>query len=468
MKKVTLLLILCINYFLLFAQAPSSIGYQAVVRDASNLILSNTAVGVRISIIQGSISGNTVYAETQNNSTNENGLLTLQIGNGTAVVGDMSLIDWGNGPYFIKTETDPEGGSNYTITGTTQIISVPYAFHAQTADSLTRELSITLPFEDSLSYNGELFKVTNTNSMLGGAAILGITNAPGNDDAGIIGISKGSYSWGSGVRGESYSYDGFGVFGKNTIGTGVFGSSDDQFGIKGNSINGVGGYFYSMFGTSLVADNTAIGTSLANPNAKLTVWSDKPHAAYFTSGNTTATTSVLHAEYTGSDTVTAVAIYGKSIANGSGSGGFFSGGYTGVGGEVTGSGTSGYGVYGYTTRSGGAAIYASTNGDGAAAIELNNGSIKVSGSNPTAFIFEVTTESCYGISPCYMSHISNPLTDWDPDAMIFLTPINHHTSGGVYSWVISYNNAVDQWYIHDYDSKEVPIGQKFNVLVIKK
>ena len=116
-----------------FAQAPQKFSYQAVVRDASNNLIANQPVGVQISILQGSAAGEAVYVETQNATTNANGLMTLEIGGGTMLSSDFATIDWGDGPYFLKTETDPNGGTNYTIEGTQQLLSVPYALYAGSA-----------------------------------------------------------------------------------------------------------------------------------------------------------------------------------------------------------------------------------------------------------------------------------------------------------------------------------------------
>jgi microcystin-dependent protein len=112
------------------AQAPGTFSYQAVVRDASNDLVTSSMVGMQISILLGSASGTVVYAETHTPTSNANGLVSLQVGGGTLVSGAFGSIDWGNGPFFIKTETDPAGGSSYSITGTQQLASVPYALHA--------------------------------------------------------------------------------------------------------------------------------------------------------------------------------------------------------------------------------------------------------------------------------------------------------------------------------------------------
>ena len=108
--------------------------YQSVIRDANNDLVSNQSVGMQISILQGSANGSSVYTETQSASTNDNGLVSIAIGEGTSN-DNFSSIDWSNGPYFIKTETDPTGGSNYTITGTSQLLSVPYALYAKSAEN---------------------------------------------------------------------------------------------------------------------------------------------------------------------------------------------------------------------------------------------------------------------------------------------------------------------------------------------
>ncbi|MDG4949635.1 fibrobacter succinogenes major paralogous domain-containing protein [Weeksellaceae bacterium KMM 9724] len=129
-------LVLALTFVLnttLFAQSPEKLSYQAVVRNAENNLVANTQVGMQISILQGSESGAVVYSEVLTPTTNANGLVSVAIGEAA----DLSSIDWSNGTYFIKTETDPNGGTDYSIVGTSQLLSVPYALHAKSADGFT-------------------------------------------------------------------------------------------------------------------------------------------------------------------------------------------------------------------------------------------------------------------------------------------------------------------------------------------
>ncbi len=121
--------------FCLQAQAPQKFSYQTVIRNASNQLLVGQTVGIKISILQGSANGSAVYSETHAPQTNANGLATLEIGGGSLLSGNFANINWANGPFFVKTETDPNGGNNYTITNTSQLLSVPYALYASSANT---------------------------------------------------------------------------------------------------------------------------------------------------------------------------------------------------------------------------------------------------------------------------------------------------------------------------------------------
>lgn len=124
-----------------FSQSPEKFSFQSVVRDAQNNIVSNSNVGVRMSILHGSSTGTIVYMETHNAVTNQNGLFTIEVGNGVVQNGGFSNINWGSGPYYSKTEIDPLGGTNYTITGISQMLSVPYALYAKNSGNLLNQWS---------------------------------------------------------------------------------------------------------------------------------------------------------------------------------------------------------------------------------------------------------------------------------------------------------------------------------------
>ena len=148
MKKITTLivmLVLCAAS--LFAQAPEKFTYQAVVRNANNTLVANAQVGVRVNILQGTATGNAVYSETHMVSSNANGLVTLNIGAGSVLHGSFANIDWADGPYFLKTDIDPNGGNDYNITSTQQLLSVPYALYAKEAAN---------------SFSGDYNDLTNT------------------------------------------------------------------------------------------------------------------------------------------------------------------------------------------------------------------------------------------------------------------------------------------------------------------
>ena len=138
MKKINAILVAVVLTATVWAQSPQKMTYQAVIRNSSGLVVSQP-VGMKISILQGSAAGTEVYSETQTPSTNGSGLISIEIGSGAG----FSTINWANGPYFIKTETDPTGGTNYTISGTSQLLSVPYALNAKNAESATTATTAT-------------------------------------------------------------------------------------------------------------------------------------------------------------------------------------------------------------------------------------------------------------------------------------------------------------------------------------
>ena len=137
MKKIYLIIAaIMLSITALMAQSPEKFSYQAVVRDAAGHLISNGTVNVRISILQSNPLGdNVVYLESHTVTTNLNGLLTLEIGGGNSIEGSFSDIGWANGPFFLKTEIDPDGNGTYAISSEQQLMSVPYALYAKKSEN---------------------------------------------------------------------------------------------------------------------------------------------------------------------------------------------------------------------------------------------------------------------------------------------------------------------------------------------
>ncbi|PTT13861.1 hypothetical protein DBR27_04520, partial [Flavobacterium sp. HMWF030] len=95
----TLLLLFVTVTLKVFAQAPEKMSYQAIMRATDNTLVVNSRVSLRVIIHQGTATGTTVYQETQSPTTNASGLVSLEIGTGTIVIGDFSKISWDKGPY---------------------------------------------------------------------------------------------------------------------------------------------------------------------------------------------------------------------------------------------------------------------------------------------------------------------------------------------------------------------------------
>ncbi|MFD1315890.1 hypothetical protein [Namhaeicola litoreus] len=134
----------------IFAQSPEGFNYQAVIRDSGGNIIASKNIGVQFTIHQSSATGTTVYSEIHAPTTNEFGLINLQIGSGTVVSGQIESINWGVGPFFLETSVDVSGGTNYTSMGSNQLMSVPYALFAKNSSGNFWESSLA---DNGISYS---------------------------------------------------------------------------------------------------------------------------------------------------------------------------------------------------------------------------------------------------------------------------------------------------------------------------
>ncbi|HNS17040.1 MAG TPA: FISUMP domain-containing protein [Bacteroidales bacterium] len=142
MNRLTITLILCLISSLIFAQVPHSFSYQAVVRNSNGEPLAYQLTSFRISLLQGSDVGPTSYQETHLAATNFFGMVNLKIGRGDVIIGAFDTLSWGSNSYFIKVEADISGKNNFTVMGTTQLLSVPYALYAEKAGGGKREADL--------------------------------------------------------------------------------------------------------------------------------------------------------------------------------------------------------------------------------------------------------------------------------------------------------------------------------------
>ena len=281
MKNLFTLSILATLTLSVFAQTPQKLSYQAVVRNSSGGLVTGHAVGIRISILQGSESGTPVYVETHTTTTNANGLATVQIGGGTVLSGTFATINWSSATYYLKTEADPAGGSSYTIIGTSQLLSVPYALNSKTSESVA-DNSVTsakiaggsvtgAKIDQAGATSGQVLKWNGTTWLPAVDAITLPYSGTGTSDGPLFNINNlgtsgaiSTFSSGNyGIWGESGSTSGIGVYGVNKTSTGTtYGVFGDVYSSTGFSGFFQGGKFY-------IQGNTGIG--IQNPSAKLEV-----------------------------------------------------------------------------------------------------------------------------------------------------------------------------------------------------
>ncbi|MGY6562906.1 MAG: hypothetical protein ACXITV_12460 [Luteibaculaceae bacterium] len=179
-------------HFLLLAQSPAKFSYQAVIRNSDGNLLTNQSVGLRISILQGEDGELVLFEETHTSTTNANGLISLKIGLGTIIFGDLGSIDWSDGPFFIKVETDPSGGSDYVLEGQSELLSVPFAMYALQSENPGPAGEPGKGIEQAIVVNDSLLLTLSDNTIINAGRVKGLMGPQG--DAGLNGISITSVS----------------------------------------------------------------------------------------------------------------------------------------------------------------------------------------------------------------------------------------------------------------------------------
>lgn len=166
MIRILLILLLFVS-FSSFGQTPKGFKYQAVVRDASGVLVYNQIISIKTSILKDTPNGSVVYSEKQTLSTSDNGVASLNIGEGSVLSGDFALIDWSESTFFIKTELDLSGGTNFQFMGTSQILSVPFALYSEKSKIAITDHDTSATNElQNLSINGHNLSIANGNTIV--------------------------------------------------------------------------------------------------------------------------------------------------------------------------------------------------------------------------------------------------------------------------------------------------------------
>ncbi|HNV30389.1 MAG TPA: hypothetical protein PKJ83_14690 [Cyclobacteriaceae bacterium] len=179
-----------------YAQAPKGINYQGVARDSEGKPIISKNISVRISILKSAANGEVEYSETHKPQTNQFGLFTLVIGQGTAGTGSFAFVSWAVGNKWLQIEIDPEGGSSFQLAGSQQLMSVPYAFYSEYSGN-----SSSLMAGQGISINNNVISNTgdgdtsSTNELITGASLtadkkLRITDAGGTKEVDLNTIAN--------------------------------------------------------------------------------------------------------------------------------------------------------------------------------------------------------------------------------------------------------------------------------------
>ena len=125
-----MIIALCVCRIIL-AQTLESFSYQAIVRNAAGETVVSRTVSFRFAILMGEVTGKSVYSETHSVTTDQNGMVTLVIGEGSNKTGNLITIPWGSDKFFLKVEMDITGGTTFIDMGATQLLIIPLTFQAK-------------------------------------------------------------------------------------------------------------------------------------------------------------------------------------------------------------------------------------------------------------------------------------------------------------------------------------------------
>jgi hypothetical protein len=284
MKKLFLLLAGLAVSTMIFAQAPESFKYQAIARDGTGAVLANKTVTFRMSIIEGTVTGDIVYSEKHTATTNEFGLVNLEIGRGTSPSGTFEGINWGVDQHFLKVEMDPNGGSDYLLLGSSELLSVPYALYAKTVQTGDKWGNQTVATDVTLDGNGTLLqplKLGNQRAVTGQVLKFNGTSwLPGTD------LTGGADPGGANGQVQFNSSGAFGgdskLFWNNTTKKLGIGTNTPQYSL---GIDGGAGYPEIHFTSDWSGSNATDGVRFGMGNLSTWLWNYEDSRISFGTNN---------------------------------------------------------------------------------------------------------------------------------------------------------------------------------------
>jgi hypothetical protein len=314
MSRLSLSILAIFSVLFSLAQSPQALNYQAVARTANGQIIPSQNIGVRISILDGSATGTTIFQETHSLTTNNFGLFTLGIGKGTAGTGTFSAIPWETGNKYLKVEIAPQGGSNYLIQGTSQLLSVPYALYAERTRLLAGNNTVTIAGNTIMGN----YQAANNTILITGNQIAGNYQPNADSTIRINGnVIGGNYKaanntvvvTGNTIAGNYQPANNTVAITGNTI-AGNYVAGNNTVAIAGNSITG---NYVPANSTIAITGNTIAGNYVAGNNT-VAITGNSITGNYVPANNTIAITgNTIAGNYVPANNT--ISIAGNTIAS---------------------------------------------------------------------------------------------------------------------------------------------------------
>ena len=239
--KLLTVLIAVFSFTIVTTYAQQGINYKAIISD-NGVVLQNQAIQVQFSILY---DGTTLeYQETHSTTTDANGIIILNIGEGSAVSGLYNSIHWDwIASHYLKVEIDT--GSGYVDFGTTEFKTVPYAIYAENGNGAKKigdltdaKKDVTSIFLGSESGSSDLGNTDNT--AVGNFALRHNTDGFANNAIGMAALNMNDSGSANIANGSSSLVAN--ISGNNNIAIGVYTLTENVSGSNNIALGRNAGY----------------------------------------------------------------------------------------------------------------------------------------------------------------------------------------------------------------------------------